>query len=276
MRERAPEVRAPTRIAYAAAPLAEFLAGRTVAELTPHLCSGYAAWRNRSPSTVRRDLVVLRAAVQHAFKNHAITRPVSIALPPETPSRDRWLTRSEAARLLRAARALPKAGRYLALFILIGLYTGRRKEAISSLRWTAVDLERGWIDFRRPGEAETKKRRGKCRIPARLLPHLRRARRFGSDLGYVVSEDGSPLRDVKKAFASAVRKAGLSDVSPHVLRHTAASWLMQAGHDPWKVADFLSMSLATLLKVYGHHHPDHQSEIAEAFGRRPQNVRGKG
>lgn len=144
------------------------------------------------------------------------------------------------------------------------------------MRWTAVDVDRGWIDFRRPGEAETKKRRGKCRIPARLLPHLRRARRFGPDLGYVVSDDGSPAKDIKKAFASAVRKAALSNVSPHVLRHTASSWLMQAGHDPWKVADFLSMSLTTLLKVYGHHHPDHQSEIAEAFGRqrRPENVRG--
>ena len=35
------------------------------------------------------------------------------------------------------------------------------------------------------------------------------------------------------------------------------------------------MSLTTLLKVYGHHHPDEQSEIAKSHGRRPQNVRAK-
>lgn len=62
-------------------------------------------------------------------------------------------------------------------------------------------------------------------------------------------------------------------VSPHVLRHTAANWLIQEGGDPWKVADFLAMSMTTLLKTYGHHHSEHQSDIAEGFGPRPQNVR---
>jgi hypothetical protein len=51
------------------------------------------------------------------------------------------------------------------------------------------------------------------------------------------------------------------------------SWLMQGGHDPWRVSDFTATSMDTILKVYGHHHPDHQSEIADSFGRRPQNVR---
>jgi hypothetical protein len=48
---------------------------------------------------------------------------------------------------------------------------------------------------------------------------------------------------------------------------------MQAGTDPWQAAGFLSMSMDTLLRVYGHHHPDYQREAAENIGRRPQNVR---
>jgi hypothetical protein len=55
--------------------------------------------------------------------------------------------------------------------------------------------------------------------------------------------------------------------------HVAATWLMQAGTDPWQAAGSLSMSMETLLRVYGHHHPDYQRQAAENIGRRPQNVR---
>jgi integrase len=47
---------------------------------------------------------------------------------------------------------------YLPLFIVIGLYTGARKEAILSLRWSQIDLETSRINFarddgRRPARA---------------------------------------------------------------------------------------------------------------------------
>jgi integrase len=63
-------------------------------------------------------------------------------------------------------------------------------------------------------------------------------------------------------------------VTPHTLRHTAATWLMQAGVDPWQAAGFLGMSVQTLLEVYGHHHPDYMREAADAIGScdRKRNV----
>jgi integrase len=45
----------------------------------------------------------------------------------------------------------------------------------------------------------------------------------------------------------------------NVLRHTAATWLMQSGTDPWEAAGFLGMSVEMLLERYGHHHPDRLS-----------------
>ena len=107
-------------------------------------------------------------------------RFVAVELPERPEPKDRWLTRNEAARLIRASRT-PQARLYLPLYILIGLYTGRRKEAILSLRWPQVDLAAGVIDFDTPGRRRTNKKRGKAPIPPRLLPHLRRARKRGSD-----------------------------------------------------------------------------------------------
>jgi hypothetical protein len=43
--------------------------------------------------------------------------------------------------------------------------------------------------------------------------------------------------------------------------------------DVWQASGFLSMSMETLQRVYGHHHPDYQREAAENIGKRPQNVR---
>jgi hypothetical protein len=49
---------------------------------------------------------------------------------------------------------------------------------------------------------------------------------------------------------------------------------MQAGTDPWQAAGFLSMSVETLLHVYGHHHPDYQRQAAENIGKKgPRIVR---
>jgi integrase len=269
---RGPKVAAPARIAYAVLALTDFWEGNSVADVTPKTCSRYSETRGRSAGTVRRELGVLRAAIQYAHKNGHLTRPVAVELPERPEPRDRWLTRKEAARLIGASRT-PQARLYLPLFILIGLYTGRRKQAILGLRWPQVDLDAKTISFEVAGRRRTNKRRGIIKIPPRLLPHLRRARQRGSDLGYVLHEHGARIGDIKKGFAAACERAGTQGVSPHTLKHTAATWLMQAGTDPWQAAGFLSISVETLLRVYGHHHPDYQHEAAANIGRRPQNVR---
>jgi len=292
--ERGPKVVASDRIAYAVLALTDFFEGKTVANVTPETCGSYSETRkirlphvrnskqqNKqrhveprqcSAGTVRRELGVLRAAINHAHKNGRITRLVAVELPEAPEPRDVWLTRKQAAALIRAART-PQARLYLPLFILIGIYTGRRKEAILSLRWPQVNLAMQTINFDIPGRKRTKKRRGIIRIPPRLLPHLRRARRRGTELGYVLHINGERIRDIKKGFAAACERAALENVSPHTLKHTAATWLMQARTDPWQAAGFLAISIDTLLRVYGHHHPDYQREAVENIGKRPQNVR---
>jgi integrase len=266
--ERGPKVAAPRVIGCAIDALAGFWQGRKIVEVTPLTCSQYGDWRCRSENTVRRELAVLQAAINWGFKNGKLTRPVAVTLPAKPESRKRWLTKQEAARLLRASRT-EKARLYLPLFILLGLYTGRRKEAILSLRWPQVDLERGLIDFEIPGRQRTKKQRGAVPLNSKLLPHLKRARRRGTDVGYVLHINGISIGDIKKGFAAACERAGLDDVTPHTLRHTAATWLMQSGVKTWEAAGFLAMSEKMLIEVYGHHHPDHMREAAEALGRKP-------
>lgn len=202
LEQRGPKVAAPGRIAYAVLALTDFFEGNSVADVTPHTVGRYVETRGRSIGTVRRELGVLRAAVNYAHRSGRLTRPAAVDLPDRPPPRDRWLTRQEAARLIRRA-CTPQARLYLPLFILLGLYTGRRKEAILSLRWPQVDLNAQTIDFEISGRRRTNKRRGVVRIPPRLLPHLKRARRRGSELGYVLHVNGKRIGDIKRGFAAA-------------------------------------------------------------------------
>lgn len=70
-------------------------------------------------------------------------------------------------------------------------------------------------------------------------------------------------------MVSARKKAKLDDdVIPHVLRHTAATWLMQSGVEPWQAAGFLGMTVEMLEKTYGHHSPTFQRVAADAVTKR--------
>jgi integrase len=264
--ERAPETAAGWRIAAAIKGLVPFWQSRTVADISRETCRAYVRSRGRSAGTIRRELGVLRAAVNHSHREGRITRVVSVHLPDRPEPRERWLTRKEAAALLRAALREPRVRLYLPLFILLGIYTGARKEAILSLRWPQVDVDAARIDFNAPGARRTNKRRARIPIPGKLLGHLRRARARGVDLGFVVNDNGLRLRDVKRGFASAARRAGLDDVTPHTLKHTCATWLMQRGVPTWEAAGFLATSRETIERVYGHHHPDYLKSAARALG----------
>lgn len=253
----------------------------------------YANTRGRSGGA-RRDLEDLRAAVRHHAKQGYHRGEIPVTLPEKGLPRDRWLTREEAAALLLTAWRMRESQRgqetrkrtmkHVARFILIGLYTGTRAGAIASASWQAssgrsyLDLDNGLFYRRRQGVRETKKRQPPVPIPDRLLAHLRRWKRIdarkGRTEGYVIEYRGKPVGSIKTAINRAVVAAKLEGkITPHTLRHTAATWLMHRGVSIWTAAGFLGMSPATLQNVYGHHHPDNLRDAADAIGSRPAKSR---
>lgn len=260
----------PARIAYAVTALLPFWTGKTLAEITPSNCAAYIKERGIAPGTARRELATLTAAQSFLKREGLLTAIVPATLPEKPEAKDRWLTVSEAARLLSAARHGGRETRlYLPLFVLIALYTGARKEAIVSLRWSQVDLGAGRINFAVPGRRKTKKRRPHLPIPRRLMPFLRHAwSRRSSDIGPVLHIGGKPIQRIDKGFRAAVKRAGLAGVTPHTLRHTRGTWLAQAGVPMWEIAGWLGQDPETTARIYAHHHPDYMTAARDAADRR--------
>jgi site-specific recombinase XerD len=55
---------------------------------------------------------------------------------------------------------------------------------------------------------------------------------------------------------SIAKLAGVERVSPHVLRHAAATHMLRRGVPIWQVAGILANTVAMVEKIYGHHVPD--------------------
>jgi integrase len=275
--------------------LEAFFAGKMLSDINGPLCRDYAD-KQATDTMARRDLEELRAAINHHRQEGLHDRIVSVVLPPRRPPRERWLTRQEAARLIWAAwryreiqHGKPTAKyprKHLARFILVALYTGSRASIVAQAALQPepgrpyVDLDRGML-YRRPaGLVETKKRRPTIPLPDALLAHLRRWQRAGQR--YVVEWDRRPVGRIGTTFRRTVEAAGLgAEVTPHTLRHTAATWMMQAGTDIWEAGGYLGMTAATLERVYGHHHPAHLENARAAFQRHrlangPPTLRGPG
>lgn len=228
-----------------------------------------------SGSTVRRELKTLQAAINHWHRESPLEAVPKVSLPPESPRRERVLERSEVARLLLACRRLSRRDiimhngaklrisyMHVARFILIGIYTGTRHDAILRLRWASalsgghVDIERRTIFRRGSAEPETSKRRPPVRVVARLSGHIRRWKRADESNGAdrIIHYKGAAVSKLRRSWDRVVREAGLGkDVTPHTLRHTCASWLLWNGATIWDVAGVIGADASTVERVYGHH-----------------------
>lgn len=260
-----------------------FFGDKHLSYLNKATCAAYVKHRG-GKAVARRELEDLRAAVRHHWEAGLCSALTPVVLPDRGEGRERWLTRKEAAQLLRTARRMRQrqfgkktdrvTGQHVAQFILMSVYTGTRAGAICSAVLDQPTIGRSWVDLENGvfyrqviGRRKTKKRQTPVRLPPRLLAHLRRWKRRGLSLRSVIEWNGAPIKRINKAFRSVRQAAGFGkDVVPHTLRHTCATWLAQRGVPTWEAAGFLGMTEQTFINVYGHHHPDHQKNAVNAFG----------
>ncbi len=265
------KIAAPERIGYAIDALGHWWSDRPISDVTGANCRAYADDRGASDGTVRRELGVLRAALNLYHAEGYIQTVPRVTLPAAPMPRERWLTKAEAEALIVAAETLERAP-HLPLFIRLGLHTGTRHAAALALQWQPNTVG-GWIDldqrmlYRAPvGDRRRAKRKPPSILSDAILPYLEEAREKTRQ--YVIEYQGGAVQSVKKSFAKACQIAGLADVIPHTLRHTCGTWLALDGVPIWKAARYIGVSDAEFDRTYGHYHPDFMGEVIDSIDRR--------
>jgi integrase len=198
----------------------------------------------RAPHRANRAAAVLSRLFTLAMKwRMRADNPVKgLARNPET-KRKRYLTRDELARLTRALAEHPSQEMANAFRLL--LLTGARKGEVLSARWDQFDFGRNvWI---KPGH--TTKQRTEHEVPLgdAALALLRNVRKAAADEAvYLFPSHGTSghLAEVKKAWRTICKRAGINGLRVHDLRHSHAAFLASAG-----------FSLPTIGALLGHTQP---------------------
>lgn len=274
--EKADQTSEPKETKARIARLNEFFGEKLAMDIRGKLCRDFAEWRE-TVSGARRDLEVLRAAINYYHGEYTLDVVPKVTLPEKSLPRERWLTRQEVAKLIRAARNTHRCDHIIRL-LLVGVYSGTRLSAMLGLNWMPninggwVDLEKGVMYRKAMGERVAhNKRKTPAKIPPRLLTFLRywyerdrKSNEFAAQ--YVIHYFGEKLIKPHKAFRAVRAKAGLGeDVTPHILRHTRATWLAHAGVDVQEAAASLGITSDEFERTYLHNAPDFQKSAANAF-----------
>jgi len=225
-------------------------------------------------STIRQVYHVLRLALAGAVRDKLIARNPCEAVKRPTVERTdaKFLSAEDVSALLKAA----ESSRYHALLELIARTGMRRGEALA-LMWDDVDFDSGTLRVRgtlsrvggelRVSEPKTAKSRRTLPLSRAVSARLKwqravqarereRAANVWHETGFVfTTETGQPVdgRDLFRTLQAAAKKAKLTDVGIHTLRHSAATAMLENGINIKAVSDLLGhSSIAITGDVYAH------------------------
>lgn len=218
-------------------------------------------------ATKDRYLAFLRSLFRAAVNDWKwIGKSPTIKVRQKKEIRVRWLTKEEATTLIQCMPDVMKP------VVMFALATGLRRSNILNLEWTQIDLQRkvAWIH---PEDTKGGKAIGvalnetACRV-------LRM--QIGKHQQYVFVHteawhraDGSPTAKVRKmrvddntAWSTGLRRAGITNFRFHDLRHTWASWLVQAGVPLTALQEMGGWESIEMVQRYAHLAPNHLVEHA--------------
>lgn len=242
-----------------------FFGGHRLADINPFLIEKYKRSRKeqgRSEVTINRELAFLKNLFTMAMKwGKASENPVSqVRFFREDNGRTRFLTEEEETRLLACCHP------YLQPLVITALHTGFRKSELLALRWEHVDVRHHLITV----EAAYAKNGETRSIPmtATLTETLCALKsEAGPSTAVFRTHEGTPYRHIAKVFGAACRRAGLTDVTFHDLRHTFASRLVMAGVDLPTVQALMGHKTIAMTMRYTHLAPGHKRTAIAVLDR---------
>jgi integrase len=211
------------------------------------------AWRRNKmtkcrPATINREMSRLRRMFSLAVEWELLEESpmAGIRFLRENNARTRYLSLEECQRLIASCIAP-----HIRALVSVALHSGMRLGEILNLHWRDLDFASGFILVRDSKNGESR------HVPMdAILSALFRAypRRLGTDLVFS-SSSGGRIVDVRTGFQNACKRAGLTDLHFHDLRHTFASQFVMAGGDLYILKEILGHKSPAMAARYAHLSP---------------------
>ena len=212
-----------------------------------------------NPATVNREVSLLKSMFNRALEWEDLGecrinwRRVKKLHETE---RDRTLSRDEFERLIAAAEQVP----YLRDFLLIALNTGMRKSEVLNLKWTQVDFDNRTISL--SGNQRKNKKPLIIPLNQEVLGVLAE-KKHGGEYVFMNPETKDHLKDLPRSFKSACRRAKISDLRPHDLRHCFGTELAVVGVGVLAISKLLGHSSTAMTQRYINRMDDRLREDVE-------------
>lgn len=238
-----------------------------------------------SAGSVRNIFRVLSAAMKKAKEYEYIREnPCEGASLPESVKKEARLLTVQEQKQLETAAGVDKNG----FAILLSVYTGLRVGELCALTWEDVDLKKGILHVSRTTrriqcfapDAKTKTAlvngAAKSGQSVRVIPlpdcilKLFKEHRKNAGGEYVFEYHGHLLepRTLQYRFKALLKKAGLSDINFHALRHTFATRCMELSFDVKTLSEILGHASAKMtLDQYGHSQMAHKQAAMKTLDR---------
>jgi integrase len=207
--------------------------------------------------TIKRGMGAAKAAINWAWNNGELERPVPFLKLPEGAGRERVLTIEEMAVLWDAD--MPA---HLRAFVAFAIGTAARPQAILQLTRFRCDLTRGTINLNPQGREQTKKRRPTIPMARWLRPWVEAAD------GPIVSFRGRAVHKVFGAFQTLRESAGFGpDVTAYTIRHSIATELAARGVPEIEIAIIMGHSMPSMRTTgrYVHVAPERLASARKAL-----------
>ena len=238
-----------------------------IAQKRDELLSGLT-YKNtiRSSTTVVRYLASLSHAFAIAVKDWEWIQenPVmKISKPKISNERTRFLNDSEKERLIQACRESESKGLYP--IVILALSTGMRRGEIMNLKWSDADLVNGAILLQATKNGE----RRYIPLLGKALELLRAkyTTQAADSLIFPAPHSQSKPLDIRSAWNTSLRNAGIVNFRFHDLRHTAASYLAMNKASLLEIGTLLGHKTVQMTKRYAHLSNTHIHALSKLLNR---------
>ncbi len=213
------------------------------------------SWRREKmsrckPATINRDLSRLRHMLNIAVEWELLEKSPMQGMKflRENNARTRYLSVDECHRLIDSCMAP-----HIRAIVTVALHTGMRLGEILNLRWQDLDFSSGFILVQdsKNGQARQVPMDSMISTLLRSWPRL-------SDLVFTSVLTGGRIVDVRTGFLNACKRAGLTDLHFHDLRHTFASQFVMSGGSLYTCQRVLGHKAINMTQRYAHLSPTYK------------------